>query len=96
MEKQYPFDWDDTKNAINWRKHGVRFEDAQELFDDPYVLDLPDLLHSQEEERWIALGMLPDGRMLTVVYVERDDKIRLISARAATPSEVRSYAIRRR
>jgi len=87
-----PYEWDPRKNAENRAKHGISFEEAKDVFDDPRALDLPDDLHSGEEDRWIALGMLPDGAILLVVYAVRDDHLRLISARPATPSERRSYA----
>lgn len=95
MVKREPFDWDEKKNSTNKQKHGFSFEGAQDAFEDPYILDLPDRLSSDDEDRWIGLGMLPDGRIISVVYVDQADKVRLISARLATPSERKSYGKRR-
>lgn len=85
------FEWDEEKADTNLRKHGVSFEEARTVFDDSAVLETPDQTHSWDEDRWIALGMLPDLRIVVVVYVEREDRIRLISAREATPAERRTY-----
>ena len=86
------FDWDDNKAASNWVKHGIRFEEAKTvLMDDPNSIAFPDPDHSFDEARYIEIGLSNQGRLLVVVYVERDDLLRLISARKATPREVRLY-----
>ena len=90
-EEDELFEWDDAKNATNLEKHGVSFEDAKTVFDDPFVLESPDESHSWDEDRWIALGRLTDLRIIVVIYVEREGAIRLISARPATRTERSSY-----
>ena len=85
------FEWDDRKAAANLLKHKVSFIEAATVFDDPYVIVEPDLDHSDEELREIATGFSMKDRVLLVVYVEPDDRIRLISARRATPEERRKY-----
>lgn len=86
------FDWDPAKNTRNVRKHGVSFEEASTLFTaGSGWLDLDDEAHSGDEMRYRAIGPIVRG-VVVVVYVERDeDVIRIISARAATPSERRLY-----
>ena len=83
------FEWDAGKAAGNFRKHGVDFADAVGVFDDPVALSMPD--DDPGEERWIGLGTDTLGRVLVVVYTYRDEKIRIISARRATPSERETY-----
>jgi len=86
------FEWDPNKNHENQEKHGISFEQASELFngEDDY-LEIYDVEHSDEEDRFIAIGAIVDG-VLVVVFTERDeDLIRIISARPATPREVRMY-----
>lgn len=85
------FEWDDAKAAANLRKHGVSFEEAAEVFYDPYALDDRDAEHSYDEERVFVIGYSA-VRMLYVVFVERrDDVIRIISARLPTPAERKAY-----
>jgi uncharacterized DUF497 family protein len=83
------FEWDDEKNKLNQEKHGILFEDARFVFNDPGKVILPDLFHGGEEERWIAIGMV--NKVLFVVYTERRECIRLISARSATKAEKEIY-----
>ena len=83
------FEWDEDKNAGNKRKHKISFELAKHVFDDPNVLEIYDFEHSVTEDRYIALGMV--GDILYVVYTERKENIRLISARLATETERRLY-----
>lgn len=83
------FEWDEDKAASNLRKHGVDFADAVGVFDDPLALSMPD--EDPGEDRFIGLGTDMLGRLLVVVYTYRGGKIRLISARRATPSERRTY-----
>jgi hypothetical protein len=84
------FEWDDEKAASNLAKHGVAFADAGRLFDDAYALHYPDRSMDHEEERFIGIGIV-NGVILTVVYTERGDGIRLISARKATRHEQKAY-----
>ena len=83
------FDWDPKKAAANVRKHHVSFEEAASAFGDPLSLTIPDPEHS--EERWVLLGMSERKRLVVVAHTERADVVRLISARPATPAEIRDY-----
>lgn len=88
------FDWDGRKNKGNRAKHGVWFEEAQSVFDDPHARVFYDPEHSEEEEdRFILLGVSLGRRTLVVVhcYREADSSVRIISARRATKKEVRAY-----
>jgi len=85
------FEWDEEKNSINIRKHGIDFNDVPEMFGRP-MLTLLDDRDSYEEERWIGIGMLLE-LVGVVVYTELEgDIIRIISARKATKREVKGYA----
>jgi uncharacterized DUF497 family protein len=84
------FEWDENKNRINIRKHGIDFADAVDIFEHP-MLTLLDGREDYGEERWIAVGWIKEI-VGVVVYVERiGDTIRIISARKATKSEKRRY-----
>jgi len=84
------FEWDDAKAASNRDKHGVRFEDACMVFRDPFAVELLDDREAYGEERYILIGMALNG-LLVVVYTERDNRHRIISARKAEPNEQRFY-----
>lgn len=83
--------WDSVKARINREKHGVDFEDAATVFLDPLLLVQPDMEHSQEEDRWIAIGRSMKDLLLVVIHTDKDRTIRIISARKATPKERRCY-----
>ena len=83
------FEWDDAKNKINKIKHGINFKTAARVFSDPYLLAEYDEEHSIDEERWKVIGMVDD--VLFVIYTNRSDRTRLISARKATEQERRRY-----
>jgi uncharacterized DUF497 family protein len=84
------FEWDDAKNIINIRKHGIDFIDAKDIFKHP-MLTLIDEREDYLEERWIGIGWMK-SLLGVVVYVERhDDVIRIISARKATKLEAKYY-----
>jgi uncharacterized DUF497 family protein len=85
------FEWDRHKAESNLRKHGVSFEEAQTVFTDPLSITLPDPDHSEDEERFIDIGMSDNRRVLVVVYTERGQRIRLISAYKATRAERKQY-----
>ena len=87
------FGWDERKNRSNRTKHGVWFEEAQSVFSDPHGRVFHDPEHSEEEERFILLGVSSAARPLVVVhcYRESDSVVRIISARKATKKEVRFY-----
>ena len=87
------FAWDPRKDAENRRKHGLSFEEAQTVFADEHALLLDDPDHSATEERFILLGLSAAFRIVVVVhgYRDRDDTIRIISARRATKRERQRY-----
>ena len=84
------FEWDEAKASENWRKHGVSFEEAVTVFDDPLFV-LQDASRN-EEQRDAAIGFSANGRFLTVVHIEVDGEfIRIISAWRASPAEEEFY-----
>ena len=87
------FEWDPRKDAENRRKHGLSFDEAQTVFADEHALLLDDPDHSATEDRFILLGLSAAFRVLVVVhgYRDRDDTIRIISARKATKRERQRY-----
>jgi uncharacterized DUF497 family protein len=87
------FEWDERKNRSNRTKHGVWFEEAETVFDDPNAHIFADPEHSDEEDRFIVLGVSSVARLLVVVhcYRESNSTIRIISARKATKKESRFY-----
>jgi uncharacterized DUF497 family protein len=84
------FQWDDTKAADNYADHGVRFDVARAVFDDPFAIEWLDEREDYGEDRYNILGMV-ENRLLYVSYTMRDAKTRLISARGAEPYERRQY-----
>ncbi len=76
------FEWDEAKNEINIRKHGLDFVDAHEIFNGPMVVKL-DTRFDYGEERWIGIGLVGGMICAVAVYVEREDVIRVISFRKA-------------
>ena len=85
------FEWDDAKADTNYRKHGVSFETATRVFNDPFAVEWIDPLSPDyDEERFLVVGRA-EKLVLTVVYTERGDHVRLISARRATKSEDDDY-----
>jgi uncharacterized DUF497 family protein len=87
------FKWDEKKNKSNKKKHNVSFEEAETSFADEKALLLHDPDHSDEEERFILLGLSSKLRILVVChrYIKRDDVIRIISARKATRLEQEQF-----
>ena len=93
---QYSFDWDLEKEASNLRKHRVSFRQAASVFRDPRQLSIYDDEHSQNEDRWITLGIDSSGSVRVVVHTfeqvsQELCRIRIISARKATSEEVLQY-----
>lgn len=90
------FEWDARKASSNERKHGISFDEARTVFVDEHALVIPDPDHSDDEDRFILLGVSAAVRLLVVVHCfrEPDDVIRIISARKATRSESRQYGER--
>ena len=87
------FDWDRTKAALNRRKHGVSFEEAQTVFYDENAIEFFDPDHSEREDRFIMLGLSFTLRLLVVCHCVREAQsvIRIISARRATRHEAKQY-----
>lgn len=85
------FEWDENKAARNLSKHGVSFEEAKTVFDDPLYVDFYDPDHSDEEDRYIIVGESRRSRLLIASYTERGKTIRLISAREVTRKEREVY-----
>lgn len=87
------FEWDEEKNRANRRKHGVWFEEAVQIFDDPAAILFYDEKHSAAEDRFILLGMSGSARVLVVAHCEQtgSEVVRIISARKATPREIKRY-----
>lgn len=87
------FQWDQDKNLANIRKHEVSFEEAKTVFFDENARLISDPEHSQDEERFVIMGISYRLRILIVAhtYKENDEAIRIISARKATQSESRYY-----
>ena len=85
------FEWDRRKDSANSRKHGVGFEDATTVFDDPLSITIPDPDHAGDEARFVIIGQSSQRSLLIVVDTIRGARIRLISARAATKHERRKY-----
>jgi uncharacterized DUF497 family protein len=86
-----PFEWDEEKAESNRSKHGIDFDEAASVFDDYFYVDFYDPKHSVDEHRFLIIGESNRNRLLIVSYTERDDKIRIISARELTPQERRIY-----
>jgi len=84
------FEWDDDKEEANYAKHGIPFELAVRLFDDPFRLEIEDDRFDYGEERFITLGLI-DGRVYVVIYTLRDNRCRIISARKANARESKRY-----
>jgi uncharacterized DUF497 family protein len=87
------FEWDERKNAANFGKHGVSFEEAQTVWVDRDAVEYHDSLHSERENRFIRVGYSTRERLLLVVSCERaaGSTVRLISARSATKRERRQH-----
>jgi uncharacterized protein len=84
------FEWDQAKASANLAKHGVSFEQARQAFNDPFAIDFIDDREDYGEDRLILFGMV-ENRLLVVAHTLRGDKVRIISAREAEPSERRKY-----
>ena len=82
--------WDPRKASLNLRKHGIRFSDAEMVLFDPHALTREDS-EARGEQRFVSVGTDSTGRILVVVYTHRGENLRLISARAATGRERKTY-----
>jgi uncharacterized DUF497 family protein len=85
------FEWHPFKAAMNLKKHKVSFDEARTIFGDKKNLVIPDREHSYDEERSLAIGMSDQGRVLVMCFSEREERIRIISARLAERWERREY-----
>ena len=85
------YEWDAERAASNLAKHGVTFPEAMPVFGDPLEFVIADPDHSEDECRFLSMGLSAVGRLLVVAYTERQGRIRIISARKATPRERRQY-----
>ena len=85
------FEWDEKKAAANLSKHGISFEEAKTIFDDPLYVDFYDPNHSDDEHRYIIIGKSQQRRLLMVSYTERGERIRLISSRELTAAERKDF-----
>ncbi len=85
------FEWDPAKAAKNLRKHNVSFTEATTVFGDDFSVTIYDPDHSEDEDRYIIIGLSQNNRLLMVSHTEDDDRIRLISARQLTPAEREAY-----
>jgi uncharacterized DUF497 family protein len=84
------FEWDPRKAALNVEKHGVSFEDATTVFGDPLASTILDEA-STDEQRLVTIGMTASQMLVVLVHTDRDDRIRIISARRATGPEQKQY-----
>ena len=91
MENELRFEWDPRKAATNRAKHGVSFEEASSVFSDPLGLFVDDPRHSVGERRHVLLGSSEQHRLLAVMFTEREEVIRVVSARRVTRRERKSY-----
>ena len=90
------FEWDGEKEVKNRRKHGVSFELAGSVFADPHAISIYDEEHSQEEDRWVTVGIAQTGALLVIVHTynaidEETILLRIISGRRAVRSEEEAY-----
>lgn len=82
------FEWDAAKAAANLTKHGVAFDEAATVFDDPHAIDAPDL---EDADRFVIIGQSSRSRVLFVVHCERGDRVRIMSARVASRAQRELY-----
>jgi uncharacterized protein len=90
------YEWDEAKNSANIAKHGISFEEASEIFNDPMMISKLDLRYEYGEERWFSVGSTKKGMITMVAHLYFDEHqepvIRIISARKATQKEAQHYA----
>lgn len=90
------FSWDRNKDVANAAKHGVDFQEALTVFRDRLAAIFDDEWHSDDEHREVIVGYSERGRLLIVIFTEREDAVRIISARKATRREVEAHEERRK
>ena len=84
------FEWDENKAKSNLKKHGISFVEASTVFGDLFSITIEDVIHSDNEQRFIIIGH-SEKSILTVVHLEKKDAIRIISARKASHNEQKVY-----
>jgi len=91
------FEWDKNKDVLNQKKHGISFGESISVFDDPDALSLYDVSHSDDEDRWVTLGLTIKGNLLVIVHTYRKhlegERIRIISSRMADKEEISYYIL---
>jgi len=85
------FEWDEIKEKTNLKKHKVSFEEGKTIFNDPFLFTFSDNEHSENEQRYLSLGLSVNGHVLVLTHTERRGKIRIISCRKATTRERKFY-----
>jgi uncharacterized DUF497 family protein len=85
------FEWDPKKAASSLRKHHISFREAAMVFSDVLARTYDDSAHSRGEQRCVTIGMSDKGRVLVVAHAMRGERVRIISARRATPHERKAY-----
>lgn len=85
------FEWNPDKAKLNLEKHGISFQEATTVFNDPLSVTFPDPDHSIGENRYVIIGVSQFGQLLVVSHTDRGEKVRIISARKATRQERRFY-----
>ena len=85
------FEWDRNKAKLNLRKHGVAFKVAASVFRDPLSITIDDPDHSEDEDRYIIIGLSDAGRLLIVSHTNRESRTRIINARELTRPEREAY-----
>lgn len=85
------FEWNPDKAVLNLEKHGVSFQEASTVFNDPLSVTFPDPNHSIGESRYVIIGVSIFRQLLVVAHTDRGEKVRIISARKATRQERRFY-----
>jgi uncharacterized DUF497 family protein len=85
------FEWHEAKAEANWQSHGVSFELAKTVFKDPFAIERLDDREDYGEERFVIVGMAEGHVLVFVAYTEREDRIRIISARRVTQHEQDDY-----
>ena len=90
------FEWDENKADENYNIHGVSFEEAKTVFNDPFSITIYDPDHSIDEDRYIDIGFSLKGRLIVVSYTERKERIRIINSRNAEKKEQKTYFMKRK
>lgn len=95
-EVVYDFEWNNAKALLNFSKHGITFDQGATVFLDPLALTVFDAAHSQDEERWLTVGLEEGGKLLVVAHTYKtirpdNARVRLISVRPATKRERQFY-----